>query len=185
MKKIICGLSALAMMAAPMTAFAANPITESTEQSGKVTISTEIAPAYIVTIPADTKVKFNDTVTDFGKIELTEARLEPGKVVAVDVYGDFEMKNSADESKTIFYDVIGYDDMDGTDIPEYSFIDSDYFTEVKGHSVRLRIEIDDKEWNNAPAGSYSDVLTFLISYKDDPDMEQSEEDNTDTSENGE
>ena len=185
MKKIIAAISALALMTAPLTAFAANPITESTEQSGEVTISAEIAPAYVVTIPADTKIKFGDNVTDFGKIELTEAKLEPGKVVIVSVSGDFEMKNSTDETKTIFYDVIGFNDMDGTDIPEYSFIDSDYFTEVKGHSVRLRIEIDDKEWNNAPAGSYSDVLTFLISYNDDPNMEQSEEDNTDTSENGE
>ena len=182
MKKLLAVFSALALMAAPMTAFAANPITESTEQTGDVTISTEIAPAYIVTIPADTKIKFGDNVTEFGKIELTEARLEPGKVVAVDVYGDFEMKNSSDESKTILYDVIGYDDMDGTDIPEYSFIDSSYFTDVKGHSVRLRIEIRDEEWHKAPAGSYSDVLTFQVSYTNDPDTEPPEEENN-TSEN--
>ena len=96
--------------------------------------------------------------------------------------GDFVMKNSADESKTILYDVIGYDDMDGTDIPEYSFIDSSYFTDVKGHSVRLRIEIVDEEWHKAPAGSYSDVLTFLVSYITDPDTEPPEEENN-TSEN--
>ena len=57
--RFISGLSALAIMAMPLTAYAANPITEATEQKGEAVITTKIDPAYIVTIPTDTAVKFN------------------------------------------------------------------------------------------------------------------------------
>lgn len=105
MKRIIAGVLASALMASPLTAFAANPITESTEQTGDVTISAEIAPSYTVTIPADTKVKYGDTETAFGKVEMSKARFEPGKCVLISVAGDYALKNKADKTKTIPYDV--------------------------------------------------------------------------------
>ena len=76
MKKLISGLSALAIMAMPLTAYADTTIDQDTAkpQKAEAVITTEVAPAYIVTIPSDTKVKFNSVNTDFGTVELTKAQ---------------------------------------------------------------------------------------------------------------
>ncbi|WP_157865507.1 hypothetical protein [Ruminococcus albus] len=50
-----------------MSAFADTTINEkSVPQSGQTNVTLDIAPAYIVTIPADTTVTLNDTLTDNG-----------------------------------------------------------------------------------------------------------------------
>ncbi|MBQ6498856.1 MAG: hypothetical protein IJI48_03040, partial [Ruminococcus sp.] len=92
-------------MAMPLTAYAANPITEATEQKGEAVITTKIDPAYIVTIPTDTAVKFNTENTDFGAIELTKAQLDPGKAVKVTLATDNKLENKADETKTLAYTI--------------------------------------------------------------------------------
>ena len=94
-RRFISGLSALALAISAMSisAFAApepTVIDQTTPEpkQGEVVITTEIAPTYIVTIPADTTVAFNDLTTDFGEVELTQARLDPGKQVVVSVDTD-------------------------------------------------------------------------------------------------
>ena len=105
--RFISGLSALAVMAMPMTAFAAAEPTQINEksdpQSVQAVITTEIAPSYIVTIPADTTVAFNALSTDFGKVELTQARLDPSKQVVVTVDTDGELNTAKDDTKIIPY----------------------------------------------------------------------------------
>ena len=165
--RFISGLSALAVMAMPLTAYAANPITETTEQKGEAVITTEIAPSYIVTIPADTKVQFNSLETSFGNITLTEARLDPGKVVRVHLTTDFTLKNKADTGKTIPYDITTTDDA-GTSGSLKKF---DVQLEFKGDTCPLTIAITQDDWNKAYAGEYSDTVTFTISYEDAPAAE--------------
>lgn len=141
MKKLISGLSALAIMAMPLTAFADTTIDETTPtpKQGKAVITTEIAPSYIVTIPADTAVKFNALTTDFGKVELTKAQIEPGKAVKVTVNSDGELNNAADEKKVIPYTVM-----------------AQYASGAEG----------EEDWNKAYAGKYSDTVTFGVEYTD-------------------
>ncbi len=168
MKRIIAGVLASALMAAPLTAFAANPITESTEQTGDVTISVEIAPSYTVTIPADTKVKYGDTETAFGKVEMSKARFEPGKCVLISVAGDYALKNKADETKTIPYDVTARMTAEDGETVEGSIKKYGFYGVFAEDSAELTIHISEEDWNKAPAGSYSDVLTFHIGYTDIP-----------------
>ena len=173
MKKLISGLSALAIMAMPLTAYAANPITEATEQKGEAVITTEIAPSYIVTIPADTTVKFHDLTTDFGKVELTKAQLDPGKVVKVTVNSDGELNNAADDKKVIPYTVMAQYASGAEDevyVP-FNVKGNDLIFDTAGQAFAMEIQITEDDWNKAYAGSYSDTVTFNVSYEDAPTPE--------------
>ena len=166
MKKLISGISAIAIMAMPFTAFAeAEPITiseKSDPQKAEAVITTEIAPSYIVTIPADTKVAFNALDSDFGTIELTQARLDPGKAVRVHLSSDYELKNKADESKIIPYDIVTTDAVGTTG----SLKNFDAQLEFEGDACPLTIKITQDDWNAAAAGEYSDTVTFNVEYTD-------------------
>lgn len=166
-RKFIAGLTALTLAATmSMTAFAATEPTEINEksdpQSGQAEITTEIAPSYVVTIPADTKVAFNALDTDFGKIELTQARLDPNKVVKIHLGSDYELKNKANESKTIPYDIVSTDDVGTTG----SLKNLDAQLEFEGDACPLTIKITQDDWNAAAAGEYSDTVTFNVEYTD-------------------
>lgn len=168
MKKLVSAVIALAMTAAPLTAFAEEPtpevktITESSDpKSGDALVTTEIAPSYIVTIPADTKVPFNSLSTDFGSLTLTEARLEAGKAVKVRLSSDFKLKNKADSSKVIPYDVMTADPNQKGSLKELRVQ-----LEFKGDSCPLEIDIAQKDWDEAYAGEYSDTITFEVEYTD-------------------
>ncbi|GEM_PF-114135 len=166
-RRTIAGLAALAIMAMPFTAFAAEAPTEINQdtpkpQQGSAKISTYVAPTYIVTIPADTKVSFNALESDFGTIELTQARLEPDKVVRVHLASDYKLKNKADESRTIPYDIVSTDDGGKTG----SFKKFDAQLEFEGDVCPLTIKITQDDWNAAAAGDYSDTVTFNVEYTD-------------------
>ncbi|MBR1382612.1 MAG: hypothetical protein IJ555_02185 [Ruminococcus sp.] len=173
MKKLISGLSALAIMAMPLTAYAANPITEATEQKGEAVITTEIAPSYIVTIPADTTVKFHDLTTDFGKVELTKAQLDPEKVVKVTVNSDGELNNAADDKKVIPYTVMAQyaSGAEGEVYVPFNVKGNDLTFDTTGQAFAMEIQITEDDWNKAYAGSYSDTVTFNVSYEDAPTPE--------------
>ena len=173
MKKLISGLSALAIMAMPLTAYAANPITEATEQKGEAVITTEIAPSYIVTIPADTTVKFHDLTTDFGKVELTKAQLDPEKVVKVTVNSDGELNNAADDKKVIPYTVMAQyaSGAEGEVYVPFNVKGNDLTSDTTGQAFAMEIQITEDDWNKAYAGSYSDTVTFNVSYEDAPTPE--------------
>ena len=176
MKKLISGLSALAIMAMPLTAYAANPITETTEQKGEAVITTEIAPSYIVTIPADTTVKFHDLTTDFGSVELTKAQLDPGKVVKVTVDSDGELNNAADEKKVIPYTVMAQyaSGAEGEVFVPFKTSEQSLEMDTEGQKFALSIEIGEEDWNKAYAGEYSDTVTFNVEYTDAAPAEQLE-----------
>lgn len=180
MKKMISILSAFAVMAAPMTAFADTTITETSDpQSADAIITTEIAPSYIVTIPADTKVNFNDTSTDFGKVELTEARLDPGKEIRVTVVSDEELNNEADETKIIPYTITAqYASGDAGEVyVPFRTSGQTLNMYTVGQAFALNIEITEDDWNKAYAGKYSDTVTFDIEYVTvTPDDEELPED---------
>ena len=172
MKKLISGLSALAIMAMPLTAFADTTIDQDTPEpkQGEAVITTEIAPAYIVTIPTDTKIPFNSLETELGKIELTKATLDPGAFVMVGFAGTEEspvLKNKADESKTIPYR-FKYDS-EGFAISDC--IGTEFGMQTEGESGTFSVTIKQEDWDKAYAGEYSDTVTFTIRYEDAPAAE--------------
>ena len=178
-RRIISGLSALALAISAMSisAFAEPEPTEINEtsdpQSAQAEITTEIAPTYIVTIPADTTVAFNDLTTDFGSVELTQARLDPGKQVVVTVDTDGELNNEADDTKIIPYMVTAQyaTGAVGEEYMPFDVNDSDLIFDTAGQAFAMEIQITEDDWNAAYAGSYSDTVTFNVSYEDAPTPE--------------
>lgn len=160
MKKLLTLALVGAMLTATgITAFAVDYPggTQNTE------ITTSVAPAFTVTIPADTTVPFNSLNTDFGSVTLESARLAPNKVVAVDVSSDYTLKNSTDNQEIIPYTVTTFAD-GTTDVMEVKG-NTLYFDEA-GDSYDLTINIRQVAWDAAAAGDYSDTVTFNIAYVD-------------------
>ena len=178
MKKLISGLSAFALAGTmAITAFASEaPENQTIDQNTPepkqafADITTEIAPAYIVTIPADTKVKFNDAVTDFGEVELTKAQLDPGKMVVVNVSTDGELNNEADAEKIIPYTVTAQyaSGAEEEEFVPFNTKGQPLQMDTVGQKFALTIEITEEDWNKAYAGKYSDTVTFDVSYEDAP-----------------
>ncbi len=179
-RRFISGLSAMALAISAMSisAFAApepTVIDQTTPEpkQGQAVITTEIDPTYIVTIPADTTVAFNDLTTDFGSVELTQARLDPGKQVVVTVDTDGELNNEADAEKVIPYMVTAQyaTGAEGEVYVPFNVKGNDLIFDTAGQAFAMEIQITEDDWNAAYAGSYSDTVTFNVSYEDAPTPE--------------
>lgn len=148
MKKLVSFALMLALSAAlSATAFA-------DDDNRSVEVKTHIDPTYTVTIPANTTVTFNAEDTSFGKIELTKAQLDPGKKVNVTLSASGTLKNKADTTKTLPYQIQS---------AGQKFTSAAYTT--AGDSTALTIHIAQEDWNKAYAGNYADTVTFTISYQ--------------------
>ena len=148
MKKLVSFALMLALSAAlSATAFA-------DDDNRSVEVKTHSDPTYTVTIPANTTVTFNAEDTSFGKIELTKAQLDPGKKVNVTLSASGTLKNKADTTKTLPYQIQS---------AGQKFTSAAYTT--AGDSTALTIHIAQEDWNKAYAGNYADTVTFTISYQ--------------------
>ena len=157
MKKLISALLALCLVSAmAVTAWAADVNQDSTDKTSQVQISASISPTYIVSIPNDVSVTFNATETNFGSIEVTQAQIEPNKQIRVTLSASGALKNVADNSKTLPYTV--------TDSAGSNFTSGTYLKD--GDKTELTINITQDDWKKAYAGSYSDTVTFTVSYED-------------------
>lgn len=155
MKKAL-GILTSAVLAA---AACAMPVSAA-EDNRNTTVSTEIAPAYVVTIPTNLKVPFNSIYTDFGAVKLETAQLEPNKCVKVTLISDNLLDNKADSSKTIPYTINeGKADNVGTVYTSAKYL-------AAGEKTDLTIGITQDDWNKAYAGEYEDIVTFQIEYTD-------------------
>lgn len=156
MKKWIALFLTLALtLSLPVTAFAAEINQDSDPKTADATVTTSIEPTYTVTIPGNVQVEFNATSTNFGTIKLAAAQIAPGYAVKVELDASGELKNQADETKTIAYAV---NSADG------AFESAEYQDE--GDSTALTIDITQAAWDAAYAGNYSDTVTFTVSYID-------------------
>lgn len=148
MKKVIAVILVLMLaLALPVPAFAA-------EDNRPVKVTTSITPTYTVTIPLDVAVEFDAASTNFGEIELSAAQLDPGYAVKVALSTSGSLVNAADANKTIPYTV------NVKDGPAFTY--AAYTT--AGDKTELTINISQASWDAAYAGSYSDTVTFTISY---------------------
>ena len=170
MKKAISSIAALALAGIfSVTALAAAEPTvidqNSPEPSGKADILTNVEPEFTVSIPGDTNVAFGAEHTDFGKVELVNARLEPGKAIEVSVESNGKLENSADNTKTIAYSLTYSSDM--MDVPES--LEFSVMLLKAGENFGLTIDIEAQEWEAAAAGQYSGTVDFNIACVDAPE----------------
>lgn len=157
MKKLLAIVLAIALVFALSVAASAqnSTITNTTSPSATAVISTTIDSTYTVTIPGSTTVDFNKTVSNFGTIALSNARLEPNSYLRVTLNASGELKTTAVNSDA----KISYAIKDDKGNP-FSYIDLD----SNGDSALLKIHIDQTAWNAAAAGIYNDTVNFTISY---------------------
>ncbi len=154
MKKLIAFfITAVLLTAASTTAFAAEINQDSDLKTSQATVTTSIAPTYTVSIPENISVAFNAASTQWGSIEVTQAQIDPDKQIVVSLTAG-TLKNSADSTKIIPYTV---NDANGV------FTEASYL--AKGDKTDLTINITAEDWNKAYAGSYSDTVTFTVSYE--------------------
>lgn len=123
------------------------------------TIDVSIAPSFTVSIPADTTVAFNAVETDFGKITLESARLEPNTSIFVTLRTDYSLSNALDTKKQIPYSVTGNNGGEWFDVRGFNLELAN-----AGDSYDLKINITQEDWNAAFAGDYSDQVIFTVSY---------------------
>ena len=121
----------------------------------RATVSYTVDPAYTVTIPKDTRLKYGEEITSYGKITVNEAQIDEDKCIRVTMDTDGRLKNQNDGKSELPYEILA----DGA-----PFTSADY-TEV-GQETPLDIVITKENWKKAKAGAYTSNVTFVISYAD-------------------
>lgn len=154
MKKLIMTLvTCFMVLAATIPTFASELDQDSNPSSQDVQITLSIAPTYIVSIPADTTIAFNETSTHMGSIQASHMQIEPDKNVVVSATTG-KLENNKDKSKTIPYKLMS----DTTAFSSIHLIDTI-------EKADLSIAIMENDWNKAFAGNYKGIITFMISYE--------------------
>lgn len=126
-----------------------------TSVAGNTSVSYHVDPSYQVTIPIDTSVQFNETSASYGKIVVTEAKIDEDKCIQVSLNSDFLLKNDSDANAVIPYKIMA---------GEEPFTKMQYTK--AGEETPLTIEIAKEDWKKATAGAYAGTTTFTVSYVD-------------------
>lgn len=126
--------------------------------AGTTTVTYHVDPSYMVLVPANTTIPFNEESVNYGKIRVEEAQIEEGKCIQVELISDKKLKNQSGKEGEIPYEILA---------------DTTAFTKARyataGEETVLGITIDRESWKKAPSGSYADTVTFQISYVDATD----------------
>mgnify|MGYP006916117156 CR=1 FL=1 len=144
-----------------LTAVSALPVSAAGGDNQSMTVSTEISPTYLVSIPTHVTVLYNEEKTSVGEIMLTEARLELHKGVKVSMVSDNLLKLRDDQTITLAYTI--------TEEAEDTSSDKEFTSATylkAGEKTDLMIGITKAEWEKAYAGVYSNTVTFQIEYTD-------------------
>ena len=127
---------------------AENPIYAATTQTaGSATVSYHVDPAYQVTIPVDTSMRFNETETSYGNIVVEQAQIEDGKCIQVSLLSDLNLR------------ILAQDEAGSRPFTSAQYTKA-------GEETPLTIAIKKEDWKKAAAGEYADTVTFTISYVD-------------------
>lgn len=124
-----------------------------TSTAGSTTVGVNVDPSYTVTIPANTKVEFNETDAVYGTIRVETAQLDRDKCIKVTLNSDRKLKDKDDPDKVIPYEILSQENP----------FTAAYYTEA-GEETPLTIAIKKENWNKAYAGTYADTVTFTVSY---------------------
>ena len=162
MKKLISIALAAAMLAAvSVPAFAANPITKETEQTGTTIIKTstktgpdspeDVAVRYTVSIPADTEIYWGTEETNL--VYSVESHLKRGQALKVTVAGTGSMKTdaAAGEVYTLPY-------------TSQNFTSTEFTGKNEGALPAQKPSLTISGWTDAPIAEYSTTLTYTVDY---------------------
>lgn len=128
-----------------------NTLSEGTSTGG-TEITATLGTTYILTIPSDTEITLNTLSNPIGNLGISGMRVETGKqitVTATSPTNNFNLKTT------------------GGDAIPYSLTIDDTAansTNFTSNGIKpVTVEITQAAWNAAPAGSYSDIVTFTAS----------------------
>ena len=68
--------------------------------AGTTTVTYHVDPSYMVLVPANTTIPFNEESVNYGKIRIEEAQIEEGKCIQVELISDKKLKNQTRISAT-------------------------------------------------------------------------------------
>ena len=161
MKKLFALILAITMMATiSVTVFATDVDQDSIDKTGEIEVTFNVAPAYIVTIPAEVElqqVNTNNIITYENDYTITAeagVRLHKGDTIVVTVVSDYEM--TAQQGATLDYTITH---KNGDALTEN--IVATFTTSTIEQYSTIHIAANDPEF----AGDYSDTVTFTISVK--------------------
>lgn len=164
MKKKIVSLLCASALALSMSvpAFAEGVETTGTFTSAKsssqeTTVKTDVVVKYTVTIPTSISVTSGVTDTPFD-VTVSDAVLNPDGKVVVKTTATGTLKNDKKQDATIAYTIQDATEgaLDDTPLSTFSF-------NADG-TQKCKVNITAEAWKKAKAGSYSDTITFAISY---------------------
>jgi hypothetical protein len=151
MKKMISVLVAVSVVLLsfllPVHAGTMNPTTT----SGSMEISTTRVEEIEISFPANVSIPWNTTGQyDIGEISAEKMVIAPNKKVVVTITSQNNSKFVGDNGNIPY--VLGV-------------ADAVEFTELNDNSVfPLKVSVAQRDWDNANAGGYKDVLTFTMEY---------------------
>ena len=120
--------------------------------NNSLTLSVDIPTSYEFKIPADVTLEFGAEYTEIGTVTVSNVRLPADTELCIS-YNDSSSLKTEDGMSEIPYEIqIGDHETAG-----------DLFFMEDGESAALYVAIDKEAWDAAPAGSYSDTITFTAS----------------------
>ena len=123
----------------------------SAADNNSLTISVDIPTSYEFKIPADVALEFGAEYTEIGTVTASNVR-PPADTELCISYNDSSSLKTEDGMSEIPYEIqIDYETA------------GDLFFMEDGESAALYVAIDKAAWDAAPAGSYSDTITFTAS----------------------
>ena len=94
-----------------------------------------VDPSYMVLVPANTTIPFNEESVNYGKIRVEEAQIEEGKCIQVELISDKKLKNQSGKEGEIPYEILA---------------DTTAFTKARQYLVSRSTENPGKKHRQAP-----------------------------------
>lgn len=128
------------------------------QKEGATQLSARKDASYIVVIPRQAQIAFDNTSTSIGSLVYEEGNLEPDSYVTVTLSNQTSLAHTIKDSYTIPFMICGEDKTTA-----FTSVIYDESTKT-GTKTPLTAEITQADWEAAKAGSYQATLTFQISY---------------------
>ena len=104
--------------------------------AGTTTVTYHVDPSYMVLVPANTTIPFNEESVNYGKIRVEEAQIEEGKCIQVELISDKKLKNQSGKEGEIPYEILA----DTTAFTKARYTTAGEETVPDTHMVTIRSE---------------------------------------------
>ena len=121
-------------------------------QTATTTVRYKADPSYMVTIPTQVEIPFNQLTWNYGTISIDKLLLDEGQSIQIKLDSNGKLKNQENPNSVIPYQVLSNGE---------PFISQKYTT--AGVETPLTISILQKDWDQAAGGTYTASVIFDIS----------------------